>query len=285
MDNPLDFLLQSTKPTTIKLTVDGKDITELIKDSVISWEFEEEIENGKNDVIKIVLADVANQFRNDWDFKKGMPIHLTIVQHNGAVREEMECGKMWIDEVKHLLSPHEVTIKGTSASPKNAPKEEHKYSASEGLSLKKLGEKTAKDHQLEYNDKGVDQGDSGYNHNLVRQDQINESNLEYFRRLCREKGLFCRIANNTLFVFSKKNFENQDPLMTLSDGDGHFLSGELTTTATGLYQSGKRTSFNSKSGKIETKEHTPEHPPDGVGAKYHDRSRPQEYGDTDEPSK
>lgn len=284
----LDIFSETPRQTKILLNVAGTDVSEALAASLTNFEYEESI-NSKVDTLLITCTDPQAVFRNNWPIIKGTPIHAKLVMLNWSYPGEqliMDCRQMFIDAIDFNLNPRTFTVKATSLDPSFSGRGTHKFDASEGKSLEQLGLQVAQANNLTLRYGGAAPGGSDVTYlpsnQLARSDKTEESDLEYYDKLCAQRGLKMKVIDGKLFVFNEAEMEAQAPFTTLTDRVSPLVTGRLRTSASGLFKRGKLSYTSPKSGKAMTHTFEPPKPPEGVGDEQNTHDRPDEAGDDDE---
>lgn len=211
--------------------VKGVDITELIKQDLISLEISD-FEEGEADDLQIKVADRDGVWLQKWlneSVQKGakkngltFTIKIGSSDEKGKLKQQ-KTGSFSMDSMKASGPPATVTIKCTSLDFSGGIRTEKKSKSWEGYKLRGIASEIATNAGLNllYCSKK--------DPTLSREEQDDETDISFLIRLCDKQGLFVKIYNKKLVVFERGPLEKQNPAMDITFGDGSYTKWELST--------------------------------------------------------
>lgn len=174
--------------------------------------------------------------------KRGFPIRATI--HSNPGNKILECGEFELDSVDCSGPPSVINIKATSL-PFSCPiRQTKKSKAWEAYELARIGEEIAANAGMSYNFM------SDYNPVLNREEQTEESDIEFLSRLTHNAGLSLKCSNNSIVVFDQITYEKMPSVMTITKNDGTYLKYKLTTGQAGTKYTSARVSYTTPEGQV-----------------------------------
>lgn len=177
---------------------------------------------------------------------RGFPIQATIhrTNWNGSGDEKLDCGEFELDSVDVSGPPSVVTIKGTSL-PFSAPiRQTKKTKAWENYELCGIGAEIAANADMSYFFL------SEYNPILKREEQSEESDIEFLSRLTHNAGLSLKCTNNGIVVFDQLSYERMKSVMTITKNGTNYLKYKLTTGQAGTKYASARVSYTKPDGTL-----------------------------------
>lgn len=177
---------------------------------------------------------------------RGFPIQATIHRRNWSSSgdEILECGEFELDSVDCSGPPSVVTIKATSL-PYSAPiRQTKKTKAWEAYELQGIGAEIAAEAGMSFTFL------SDNNPTLAREEQTEESDIEFLSRLTHDHGLSLKCTNNGIVIFDQITYEKLPSVMTITKGDGSYLKYKLTTGQAGTKYNSARVSYTAPNGQL-----------------------------------
>ncbi|EJD6659754.1 late control D family protein [Enterobacter cloacae] len=215
--------------TGFQVVYEGVNITEDMTPDVLSITYTDN-EDGKVDDISITLKDEAKKWIGDWLPQRGDKLRLFIKPINQIV---LDCGQFEIDEVGASGPPTIMEFSAVSVSIKSAVRRELKSKAWEKVTLKNISETIAKSADLELQFILDEENNPFYE----REDQTEESDLNFLHRLCQDEGLSLKVTDSQLVIFEQSMFEEKEPIATLVLGVDDIINWSFGSQSSDLYKS------------------------------------------------
>ncbi|OUE50269.1 phage late control D family protein [Citrobacter amalonaticus] len=215
--------------TGFQVLYEGVNITEDITNDVLSITYTDN-EDGKVDDISITLKDESKKWLGDWLPMRGDKVRLLIKPMNQIV---LDCGQFEVDEVGASGPPTVMEFSAVSVSVKSAVRRELKSKAWEKITLKGIAESIAKLAGLELQFL-LDEDNNPF---YEREDQTEESDLNFLHRLSKDEGLSLKVTDRQLVIFAQAMFEEKEPIATFTLGVDDVISWSFGSQSSDLYKS------------------------------------------------
>lgn len=174
---------------------------------------------------------------------RGFPITATLKSAPGG--QILECGEFELDSVDASGSPSVINVKASSL-PFSAPiRQTKKTKAWEAYELKGIGAEIAANAGMAFQYLADDN-----NPTLAREEQSEESDIEFYSRITKQHGLSLKCSNNSIVVFDQKAYEAIAPVLTITRGDGSYLKYKLNTGQAGTKYTSARVSYTTPEGQL-----------------------------------
>lgn len=177
---------------------------------------------------------------------RGFPIQARIHRSNwGASGDEaLECGEFELDSVDCSGPPSVINIKASSL-PFSAPiRQTKKTKAWEAYELQGIGAEIAANAGMSFSFL------SDNNPTLAREEQTEESDIEFLSRLTHNYGLSLKCTNNCVVIFDQMTYEKLPSVMTITKGDGTYLKYKLSTGQANTKYTSARVSYTTPDGQL-----------------------------------
>lgn len=138
--------------------------------------------------------------------------------------EALDCGQFELDTVDASGPPAQLTIKASSLPYSSTIRQTKKTKAWEAYQLSGIVDEMAKGNGL------ASMYLSEYNPLIAREEQTEESDIEFLSRLAHNAGLSVKATNNMLVVFDQMTYEKLEPVAVFKRGDGSYSKYKLNTT-------------------------------------------------------
>lgn len=224
-----------TRRVKAQVTIAGKDVTNDIKNFLTSVTYTDVLE-GEADTAQINLHDIPRVFIADWFPKRGDTAEITLIRENWneeSGTENLYLGSFEIDEITNAYSGsgNTASIKLNSIANKSDLRSIDKSRSWEKVKLSKIAADIAAEAGLKlfY--------DTKEDPEIPRAEQKEKTNLQFLNKLCKDKGLAVKISDNKLIIFDEEKYEQQDPVKTLTYGDGKIKSFSARATISKIYKS------------------------------------------------
>lgn len=223
----------NTRRTECEIWIAGKNVTADIKKYLKSVTYTDNME-GESDTAQINLHDSDRLFIGDWFPTRGDSCNLVIIKSDGEKRETMNLNDFEIDEITNTAnnSGNTASIKLNSIANKSELRSIDKSRSWENVKLSKIAGDIAADAGLTlFYDTNIDP-------EIKRAEQKEKSNLSFLYGLCKKSYLALKVtSDNKLVIFDAEKYEQQEPVATLSYGDGKVLSFSGSATISKIYKS------------------------------------------------
>lgn len=200
------------------------------------------------DGIELALADPNRRWLETYMPEEGIECEARIAissWRNPADRRVLECGTFWIDEIDFSGPPNVIKIKGNSAPVTKGIKDTKKNKAWNSADIQTVGKAIAAENDLTFV-YDVQQAPV----TVKRTDQVDKSDLEYFRNKCKDAGLSLKIYKKQLVVYNEKEYEARDPSFTFAYGSGNLLSWDFALRLADVYAEAEASYINPETGKL-----------------------------------
>lgn len=171
---------------------------------------------------------------------KGATIKASIVKKNwlGNGEElELNCGTFEIDSVDVSGPPQKLVLKATSIPYTSTTRTQMKTKAWEKIKLSGIAREIAKTNGLQA------MFESGYDPMYERKEQVQESDVVFLQRLCKDAGLALKVTAKTIVLFDVAEYEKKEPVKTIKKGSGDISSYGLQTGMNDTAYSSCRVSY------------------------------------------
>lgn len=215
-----------------KLTFSGVDVTEQIKEDLVSIEIKD-IEDSEADDLQIKIADRDGKWLQSWlnetvekgsTGAKGLKIKVKIGTRDETGKiVEQENGTFILDTMQHNGPSAEATIKATSVDFKKGIRTEKRSKSWKNLRLKNLTKKVAKSGGLKY------YYQPSSNPKFKKMTQSDETDLAFLLRCCESSGFSLKICGTNMVVYDPKALEDRGVVRTYTFGDGRYISWDFGT--------------------------------------------------------
>jgi phage protein D len=231
------------------LVVGGTDILGGLPNSVrvLSFGYEDNT-SDKLDSIKVGIADPERTWMLAYMPEEGIECQagLQVLSWRMPFDDRpLDCGTFWIDEIDCSGPPNAISIKGNSAPVTKGIKDEKKSRSWEGVDIRDIQSRIASEHELTavWDVEQVPE-------KVKRTDQIEKTDLAYFRDKCKESGLSMKVHNKQLIVYSEKEYEARPSVFTFSYGDSNILSWNFALRLADVYAEAEASYVNPDTGKL-----------------------------------
>ncbi len=177
----------------------------------------------------------------------GLKISATIIRQNWTghgEEDKLPCGEFELDSLIVSGPPNTITIKATSLSYGQPIRQTKRSQAWESYNLSGIASEMASKNGL-----GCDylaSTDPYYDY----EEQDQQSDIDFLSGLCHEAGLSLKCTDGKLVIFSQKDEEAKDPVMTITNGESPYSGYKLTIAATDANYNACRVSYVDKDGKL-----------------------------------
>ena len=159
-------------------------------------------------------------------------ISAIIIQKNwdGSGKDKiLDCGIFEIDSVDGGGPPAKVDIKGTSIPYTSTIRVQKKTRAWENVKLSTIAKEIASKNGMKH------MFESNYDPLYTRKEQIQESDIVFLQRLCKNAGISLKVTARTIVLFDASTYEQKSAVKTLkrsiSDITSYRFSTNLNDTA------------------------------------------------------
>jgi phage protein D len=224
--------IQIARNTAWRVKVKGVDVTDTIRQNMISLDITDN-EEAESDDLQIKIADRDAVWLQKWlndtiqagSKTKGLKFCVWIgtVNDKGKILQQ-KCGTFQLDSVKHSGPPCVTVIKCLSMVFGGGIQTEKRSKAWENYTMAGIaGEIAGKAGlSLVY--------DSSKNPTYARKQQDDETDLDFLIRLCKDLALSLKFTDTKMVIFDKHSYEAKGSVKTIKFGDGSYMKWDLGTT-------------------------------------------------------
>ncbi|MBQ4432142.1 MAG: hypothetical protein II877_11615 [Synergistaceae bacterium] len=208
----------------IEITYEGKNITQEIAPFITAFTYTDNA-SGKADDIALTLEDRDSLWLNDWMPSKGDVIRPAII----AQGYRYNLGTFQADEISYSYPPRTLSIKAVSCAVTGRARFENHNQAWESVTVKDIAGSIAEASGLslyyDAEDFPVD-----------RKEQIHQADLPFLEELCGSFGLNVKIHDDTLVVYSEREYSGHDSAVEISSEDSRLLTVKFTSKSAKIYR-------------------------------------------------
>jgi phage protein D len=215
----VDDLLNSgsyARRVRLSVTIGGRDVTDAVSPDLLSFEVTDHA-HGKADDLRLSLRDTNGRWSGAWLPAKGTPVSASILcldWTGPGKRLGLNFGRFAVDEAEFGGPPDQLQIKAVSASTATAIRQEARTRAWESASLRVVAGDIASRHKLKLYYDGED-------YPFSRQDQREESDLAFLKRLCEERGVNLKVHDGRLVLFGAQAYDAKSAVLTVTKHGGN----------------------------------------------------------------
>ena len=221
----------NTRRVEVEIYIAGKNVTADIKKYLKSVTYTD-VMDGEADTAQINLHDADRLFIGDWFPSRGDTCNIILIKSDGEHSSTLNLNDFEIDEITNSSSGsgNTASIKLNSIANKTELRSIDKSRSWENVKLSKIAQDISADAKLKlFYDTKIDPL-------IKRAEQREKSNLSFLYTLCKKYYLSLRCSENTLTIFDSEKYEEQEPIMTLSYGDGFVKSFSGQATISKIYK-------------------------------------------------
>ncbi len=157
---------------------------------------------------------------------KGAEISAVIIQRNwnsDGKDKVLDCGTFEVDGLDANGPPTRVTIKGTSIPFTSSIRTQKKSKAWEKIKLSAIANEIAKASGMKC------MFESDYDPLYSRVEQVQESDIVFLQRLCKNAGISLKVTAKIIVLFNAAAFEQKDPVRKIIKGSSDVLNYRFGT--------------------------------------------------------
>lgn len=208
----------NARRTAVRLFFDGVDITADINKYLLSLSYTDN-EEDKTDDLQLSLDDREGVWLGNWlntpTASKGLEIAAVIVQKNwdsdGRDRV-LDCGVFSIDTVDGSGPPAKATIKAGSIPYESTIRTQKKTKAWEQYTLSGIANEIAGANGFKC------MFESGFDPFYERKEQMQESDISFLQRLCKNAGISLKVTAKIIVLFDAAAYEQNSAVRTIRKG-------------------------------------------------------------------
>ena len=238
-----------TRHVGVKVTVEGKDVTQDLSRFPLSVTYED-VSDGETDSVELEFMDADKLFIGDWFPTRGATLELEFWRESWSgdyeIVENLPLGTFEIDEITCSFPPSVAKIKGNSCPQNSALRQVDQSRAWENFKLSEIARDIATKAGVELYFETTDDP------TIKRAEQSEHSALSFLEKLCRDNGLCLKFADGKIVIFDEETAESQEPVATFDYGRSEIKNFSATATLTEIYKSCE---VNYKDGKADQKYH------------------------------
>lgn len=206
-------IAKTARKAKVEIKIAGKNVSTDLAPYLISYNFNDKTSTEVDD-ITLTIDDRDELFVSDWMPERGDKIEVSIKCDNWSdndSEEELYCGVFEIDLVTESGPPNKFEIKAVSIFNSNIRRVIH-TNKWEHTTLKAVCEAIVSRNQM----KLIFSGDDV---DFDVCDQIEQSDLQFLGKLADDNDFMLKIDDDTLYVLSREELENQPPQLVISKCD------------------------------------------------------------------
>lgn len=228
------------------------DITQNLAGYLVEARYKDSI--NAIDTCELEIADPKRIWVGEWAMKRGDYLSLNIVQMNwpkGSPMLMASFGKFQITDFDFAFGArgNTVIVKGNAAPINTGIKYQLQNRRWEAATLKQIAQYIVNQYpglELDYQVPG---DPSKYSYGI--REQVDESDLAYLARLCKEEGLFMTIKSQTVIIQDERQIEAGPVVHTFTYGHGP-IGGTLRLTNHDVYGAAQVINTNPVAGSTNT---------------------------------
>ena len=236
--------------TAVEVTFDGVDITDSIKQYLLSITYTDN-EEDETDDLQINLQDRDGVWLTKWladaidvaasnTPNSGFTISAVIVRknwNNDGKDTVLDCGQFELDAVSAKGPPSVITIKGTSLPYGTGIRQIEKNKAWEAFYLSGIASEIAAAGGM------ACMYESSIDPYYARLEQVKTSDIAFLSQLCHDAGLSLKVTNSIIVLFDQAGYESKTPVFDIKRGDGKYTKWTLNTGSTDTKYTSCRVSY------------------------------------------
>ena len=222
------------KRASWSVAVQGVDITDEINKDLLQLTVTDNEEDEADD-LQINLSDKDGNWIKYWlndTIEAGaintkalrFTVSIGTLANDGTIQQQ-KSGSFTLDSVTHAGPPSKVTIKCTSLGFYGGIRDEKRSKSWEGYTLQGIARDIAVRGKMEL----MYCSDKNILYNV--QEQSDEPDIAFLKRLCQNEGIALKCIDNKLVLFDKDYFGSLEPYRTIRYGDGSYTKWSLNTTS------------------------------------------------------
>lgn len=207
----MEKAMSTARQAWLEVEYDNRNITADLQPHLKGWTYTDNL-SGQSDDLQITLEDREEVWQGDWFPQKGAKLKAAIKRYNwndDEKEESLPLGILEIDEIEVDGPPDEVKIKALSVPQSTPLKGESKNRAWEKTKLSVIARDIAQGAGLELFYEVQD--DPEYD----RIEQIEQNDLQFLLKLCKDAGLALKVSDNQIVVFDVVKYEQAEPTLTI----------------------------------------------------------------------
>lgn len=220
----------NARRTAVRLIFDGADISADVNKYLLSLTYTDN-EEDKTDDLQLSIDDREGVWLGNWldtpSASKGAEIAAVIVQKNwDSIGKDrvLDCGVFEIDTVDGSGPPAKVTLKAGSIPYASTIRTQKKTKAWEKISLSALANEIAGANGL------ACMFESAFDPFYVRKEQMQESDITFLQRLCKNAGISLKVTAKMIVLFDAAAYEQKDAVRTIKKGAADVARWSFSTS-------------------------------------------------------
>ena len=204
-----------TRRVLLELKYEGKDITQKIENSLLSFSVND-VANSAIDDVTISLEDKDHNWLNKFIVNEGDKIEMSAVSFNWNKPDEeyrVKFGTYFVDEPENSINPALFNLKGISIPGTGNFRELKRTKPWKNIKVKGVITSIASRYGF-----GVVY-DTKLNPTIKELEQSNEADFEFLQKLCNDNGLIIKMYRSKMIIFNEAEYENKKPVLTIKPSD------------------------------------------------------------------
>ena len=224
--------MTQARTTQVQIVYEGKDISKDLEPYLLSFTFTDNAKD-KADDIALQLQDAKGEWLRDWLPAKSDTITASIIKYDGDSAVSLPCGSFSVDQIDYAFPPRVLSIKAVSSDIKKKAVTQKKTKAWEKMQVKEICASIASSNGLAL------MLDASGSYKVEREDQTQESDLEFLKRLCGNYGWSVKVQKDRLIIYDTEQYESASPALEISIDDARLLSVRFTSKSAKVYKKAK----------------------------------------------
>ena len=198
----------------VGITYNKVDISKNIKGDLLSFAYDE-VAEGSGDSLSFSLQNKGLKWLNEWYPIAGDTIWASLTSYDwnklGEI-QKLECGIMPIDSPEFSGPPDTVTLKALNMPTTEGFNDVAEDGSWEYITLYELGQKIANKYGMEF------VYDSDLSIMIRALKRTNQTDPDFLKSTAEKYGLCLKIFSNRIILYSKKVYEQREPVTTITYG-------------------------------------------------------------------
>lgn len=223
-----------TRTARFEILCRGRNITTALAPYLLSVTWEDNAQSDKADSLEIRLEDREGLWRGPWALSKGDTLDATLITEHWQVqgqRTALSCGSFAVDELEYEHGPGGtmLSIKGIASLVTTQMRREQHTRAWEATTLKRILATIAEEQGFKHRFSGEDA-------HLAREDQREESDVVFLRRLAGAHGKTFKVAGGTLLMLDESVQDAKPGVGTIARESGMVTRLNLKDSCADIYR-------------------------------------------------
>ena len=220
----------------------GVNITSAIQDDLLSFSYTDNA-SGASDSVSLSLKDHKRKWVSEWFPEKGDMLIPTIVTNNWrreGDRQQLNCGRFYIDNPSYSGRPSSFDLNGTSSPLNRNFKDVKKSKTWRNITLFSIAGDIANEAGLKLE---TFVSGAGENPRYPSIEQSETSDAEFLAELCENEGLAMKVTDSKIIIFDERVFESRASVKSISEANQNTLSYSFESSLSDTAYAGVKVSY------------------------------------------